>query len=99
MQRTSAPAFWTEVVLYCEASALTIASVSAALVMVASPSRMVAVVLATTIRGASGGDGGGTTGGSGDGGGGTGGGGTGVGGAGGGGAGDSGKGGGGEGAG
>ena len=42
---------------------------SVASVMVASPSTMFAVVSATTMRGASGGDGGGMTGGSGDGGG------------------------------
>ena len=64
----------TEVVLYCKASASIIFAVSVASVMVASPSTMFAVVSATTIRGASGGDGGGMTGGSGDGGGGKGGG-------------------------
>ena len=64
----------TEVVLYCKASASMIFSVSVASFMVASPSAIVAVVSATTIRGASGGDGGGMTGGSGDGGGGKGGG-------------------------
>ena len=48
-------------------------SVSVVSVMVASPSTMYAVVSATTIRGASGGDGGGMAGGSGDGGGGKGG--------------------------
>ena len=64
----------TEVVLYCKASASMIFTVSVASVMVTSPSAIFAVVSATTIRGASGGDGGGMTGGSGDGGGGTGGG-------------------------
>ena len=60
----------TEVVLYCKASASMIFAVSVASVKVASPSIIFAVVSATTIRGASGGDGGGMTGGSGDGGGG-----------------------------